>query len=332
MVTTLRALKRSVPPNVNDPFDRASAADFVMSIFNREMGVTLHNAKVGSKRDEAMQGLTREAANLYAGRVLRELIQNAFDGAANGAEPRILLRLDLSDSPYGTLFVANNGDGFAVDNVNAISNPAMSNKTAGNFIGHKGLGFRSVALLCDEVQIFSKLNRDAIKFDGFCFGFASEADERDWLERVGEAEFAWRVVGKTHRYQLPVPIQAIDPTAEKIGADGFSTIIRLPLRDAVATERAQEEMRMLSDEKAPILLFLDRLTSLTLEMIDRDGLRTSKILSRSGKPCHEHLIKVHGFGWRYTGLKLHLQGRASCRERRARGRTGGSASGARCLA
>jgi hypothetical protein len=283
MATTLLALKRSVLPNLIDPFDRASAADFVLSIFNREMGVTLHNAKVGSKRDEAMQGLTREAANLYAGRVLRELIQNAFDGAASDAEPRILLRLDLSESPYGTLFVANNGDGFAVENLNAISNPAMSNKTAGNFIGHKGLGFRSVELLCDDVQIFSKLNRHATSFDGFCFGFASEADERDWLERVGEAEFASLVVGKTHRYQLPVPIDVIDSTVEKIAADGFSTVIRLPLRDAVATERAQEEMRMLIDEKAPILLFLDRLTSLTLERIDPEGVRDTKTLSRSGK-------------------------------------------------
>ena len=115
------------------------------------------------------------------------------------------------------------------------------------------------------------------------FGFASEADERDWLEHEGEAEFAPIVVGKTHRYQLPVPIEAINSAAEKIAVDGFSTLIRLPLRDAVATERAEEEMRMLIDEKAPILLFLDRLTSLTLERIDPDGLRTSKTLSRSGR-------------------------------------------------
>jgi hypothetical protein len=73
----------------------------------------------------------------------------------------------------------------------------------GNFIGHKGLGFRSVELLCDDVQIFSKLNQHATSFDGFCFGLASEADERDWLERVGEAEFASLVVGKTHATNCP---------------------------------------------------------------------------------------------------------------------------------
>jgi transposase len=25
------------------------------------------------------------------------------------------------------------------------------------------------------------------------------------------------------------------------------------------------------------------------------------------KPFHEHLVRDHGFGWGYTGLKLHLQ-------------------------
>ena len=51
------------------------------------------------------------------------------------------------------------------------------------------------------------------------------------------------------------------------------------------------------------------------------------------KPFPEHLSKARGFGWGYTWLKLHLQmGRAPCRRRRAKGRAGGSASGARSLA
>jgi hypothetical protein len=83
--------------------------DYVRSIFEREMGVTLHNLKAGSPRDEAMRNLTKEAASLYAKRVLRELIQNAFDGAAGAEESRIMLRLDLRSGPNGTLYVANSG-------------------------------------------------------------------------------------------------------------------------------------------------------------------------------------------------------------------------------
>lgn len=263
--------------------DRAAAAAFVRSIFNREMGVTLSNAKAGSKRDEAMRELTKEAANLYARRVLRELIQNAYDGARTARAPRILLRLDLSEGPNGSLYVANNGDGFTPENVDAISNPAMSNKTPGNFIGHKGLGFRSVELLSDDVQIFSKIDPAATSFDGFCFRFASHDDERAWLAGAGEADMADAVVGRVHRLQLPIPLNATDLTIDALASQGFSTIIRLPLRDTVATGRAAGEMTLLLDEKAPITLFLDRLESLVLETVHADGRSEPKELRRTGK-------------------------------------------------
>lgn len=264
------------------PADRAAAAAYVRSIFEREMGVTLSNVKAGSKRDDAMRELTREAANLYARRVLRELIQNAFDGAGSATEPKILLRLDLSELPHGAIYVANNGQGFTSENVDAISNPALSNKTPGNFIGHKGLGFRSVELLSDRVEIFSKVDPAADTFDGFCFRFASPADERAWAEASSDPALADVVVGKVHRLQLPLPIDEVDTKAQAVAADGFSTLVRLPLRDPTAAARAIEEMRLLIDEDAPITLFLDRLRSLMLETVQADGKRDGKELRRTG--------------------------------------------------
>lgn len=277
------------PAKVTAALDRDSAAAFVQAIFDREMGVTLHNLKAGSKRDEAMRELTKEAASLYSRRVLRELIQNAFDAAASAAKPKILLRLDLTTGDHGTLYVANNGQGFTSDNVDAISNPAMSNKTPGNFIGHKGLGFRSVELLSDDVQIYSKVDPEARDFDGFCFEFAARKDEVAWLERAGEMEFAPAVVGRAHRLQLPIPLRSIGPDAELVAADGFSTLIRMSLRDDVAAERATEEMQMLIDEKAPIALFLNRLDSMMLETIHADAPPETKILSRSSKGARQPL-------------------------------------------
>jgi sensor histidine kinase regulating citrate/malate metabolism len=129
---------------VDNPRDSASA--YVKSIFNREMGVTLHNARVGSPRDDAMRELTKTTTNLYARRVLRELIQNAFDGAAATGAARILVWLDLREGDHGTLYVANSGTGFTEANIDAISNPALSNKRPGNFIGHKGLGLPTIQL------------------------------------------------------------------------------------------------------------------------------------------------------------------------------------------
>lgn len=261
--------------------------DYVRLIFEREMGVTLHNLKVGSPRDEAMRNLTKEAANLYAKRVLRELIQNAFDGASGASEPRIILRLDLRSESFGTLYVANNGNGFTRDNVDAVVSPAMSNKSPGNFIGHKGLGFRSVELLSDDVQIFSMSNGGAAgsqRFDGFCFRFAQPDDERQWLNAQGEERSAAGVVGRVHRLQLPLPIDDYDADVVQFATEGYATLIKLPLRDAMAAERATEELRLLLDERAPITLFLDRLRSLTIERIGRDGTIERKSLTRSAQP------------------------------------------------
>lgn len=281
-----------VPPEVTDDRHREQEsgathrpADYVQAIFEREMGVTLSNMKAGSPRDEAMRRLTEEAANLYAKRVLRELIQNAFDGAAGG-EARILVRLDLRHG-NGTLYVANSGRGFTSGNVDAVSSPAMSNKTPGNFIGHKGLGFRSVELLSDEVEIHSMSGSGVLGadgFDGFCFRFASESDERDWLDLRGEAEHASKVVGRVHRLQLPVPIRDASPETDWFAGEGYATLVRLPLRDASAAKAAADEMALLMDAKAPITLFLDRLSSLTIERVDPDGSGQTQTLVRRAKP------------------------------------------------
>src|SRR5216684_8771776 len=148
----------------------------------------------------------------------------------------------MRNGPDGTLYVANNGQGFAASNVDAISNPAMSNKKPGNFIGHKGLGFRSVELLSDDTQIFSVgPNGPAGRFDGFCFRFARPEDERSWLEAAGEREHATAVVGRTHRLQLPIPIEDDPDEIAPFAAENFATLVRLPLRDPIATERAVEE-------------------------------------------------------------------------------------------
>jgi hypothetical protein len=148
---------------------------YIERILDRELRLTLAGVELGSARDDAMRELTNTAASLYDGRILRELIQNAYDGS--GLEmARILVRLDLTAGEHGILYVANTGQGFTRQDVDSIVNPAQSRKRPGNAIGHKGLGFRSVELISADPQIYSMAlgGRDrAPSFDGYCFGFAS---------------------------------------------------------------------------------------------------------------------------------------------------------------
>src|SRR5262245_625618 len=125
-------------------FRRAECDDYIRSILDRELGLTLHGVRVGSLRDDSMRELTEVAASLYEERVLTELIQNAYDGSSGTDEAEILVRIDLRSGDHGMVYVANNGTGFTFEDVDAIVNPALSNKRPGRSIGHKGLGFRGV--------------------------------------------------------------------------------------------------------------------------------------------------------------------------------------------
>ena len=160
----------------------SEARAFVLSILDRELKLTLAGVELGSERDKSMRELTRTAATLYEGRILRELIQNAYDGSGQNEGAEVLLRLDVSSGGVGVVEVANTGSGFLIENVDAIVNPALSSKRPGNSIGHKGLGFRSVELVSDDPQIYSVAETGLpgrARFDGYCFRFADEQAQGD---------------------------------------------------------------------------------------------------------------------------------------------------------
>jgi hypothetical protein len=252
--------------------------EYLEHILVRELTLTLKGVELGSERDDSMRDLTETAATLYDGRILRELIQNAYDGSGGQDGAEILLRLDLTAGEFGTLDVANSGTGFTREDVDSIANPARSRKRPGNSIGHKGLGFRSVTLITDDPQIYSRRTRGG-GFDGFCFRFASREDQIERLLLLGSAEDAMMAAGKTHSLQLPIPIR--EPAANVSEySSGFATLVRLPLLDADAARKMESEWQGLFDERAPLTLFLGRLAKLTIEKVERDGQRTHRVLER----------------------------------------------------
>ncbi|WLH26045.1 ATP-binding protein [Pseudomonas sp. FP215] len=186
-----------------------SPSGYLEQILDRELKLTLHGIELGSERDDSMRQLTDTAATLYDGRILRELIQNAYDGAGEDVDAHILVKLDLASAPHAMLDVCNTGNGFSRADVDSIVNPARSRKQPGNSIGHKGLGFRSVTLISHDPQIYSsQAENKAAQFDGFCFRFADEQAQRERLLHLAEPDLAERAVGKTHSLQLPLVINS----------------------------------------------------------------------------------------------------------------------------
>jgi hypothetical protein len=272
---------------------------YIADILDRELLLTLRGVELGSKRDDSMKQLTDTAATLYDGRILRELIQNAYDGSGDHPTADILLRLDLSQGDHGVLDVANSGKGFTQDDVDSIVNPALSKKRPGNSIGHKGLGFRSVGLITDDPQIFSTdgIGRPRRTFDGYCFSFASNEVQRARLKSLSNSPHIEKAVGRTHRLQLPVPLIEQPRDVRWFAQQGYATVVRLPLKSPTAADQMTNEWQSLFDERAPLVLFLPRIASLVLERVAADHILERRVMTRRERSVRD-LQSAHGLSIR----------------------------------
>lgn len=108
---------------------------------------------------------------------------------------------------------------------NADDAMAPPGTTAADLIGAKGLGFKAVLEVTDTPQIFS---------GPFSFGFDSD--------RSREALAGLDVADEVCVFRIPHPVPR-DAVVTRLLKSGFSTVIKLPLRDKDAEGRATIELR-----------------------------------------------------------------------------------------
>jgi hypothetical protein len=219
----------------------------------------------------------------YAGRALLELIQNGHDALSAESPGRVHVLLDYStDRP--AVYVANEGAPFAEENFRGIIEFAQSSKQTGEGIGNKGLGFRSVLLLSDNPEIFS---RDPENPADQCFsGYSFRAPQQSELaELAREAGVPERLVAKASPVDLPLPVtMGDDPELLRFAGEGFVTVIKLPLRDDAAVDAVLDQIELVESADSPVLLFLDRLTELHVSVRDEEGITTESTLTRAEGP------------------------------------------------
>lgn len=179
---------------------------------------------------EAERLLGRE----YHGRFLIELLQNAADawrstGRTGLSEVRVVIE---SDPP--ALTVANYGSPFPASTVlDSLGQIGQSTKAAGESIGHKGIGFKSVLEVTDTPQLFSDFNAGIA-------GLAVRFDAKSALEQIGEVCPSWHEWARRHEHigedalravptlRHPTWEEEVPPVVAELGAEGFDTVIRLP--------------------------------------------------------------------------------------------------------
>lgn len=251
---------------------------------------------------ESLKSLNDVIGTQYGDRVLFELVQNAHDAhpAGDPARGEIAVRLLIRGTSDGELLVANRGRAFTSSNLNAIRNIGTSDKQIGEGIGNKGLGFRSVEALTDDVRIFSRAPLGSgNEFDGYCFRFArTDEIERGLLDLAATAQEAMDVAAAIPRYLVPVPMKERSDAVDQLAADGFASVVSLPLSTVEAVALAEKQVQALIDPGVPVLLFLDRIGVLEVSIAypesanGRRLTRSTKQVERAGLAADLALSEV----------------------------------------
>lgn len=260
----------------------ASAAEAIEALTRSQLEHALDANRRNLRIYESLKSLNDVIGTQYGDRVLFELLQNAHDAHGPEEEGEIAIRLIIEGPERGALLVANKGRAFTASNLEAIRNIGTSDKEIGEGIGNKGLGFRSVEALTDDVHIYSAgLSRDASRFDGYCFRFATAAEISAELIGLGAtSEVAARVAPNVPRYLVPVTVEEQSDEVRRLSQAGYATVVALPLASKGAIELARNQVTTVLESPAPVLLFLDRLTALEAAVITSEEPVECKRLTR----------------------------------------------------
>jgi hypothetical protein len=195
-------------------------------------------------------------------------LQNAHDAHDAGGQGEISIRLLVEGDERGELFIANRGHGFTSSNLDAIRNIGTSDKEIGEGIGNKGLGFRSVEAITNDVRIYSQdASGRGDQFRGYCFRFATTEEIEARLEPFGAPEAVRKeVASNIPRYLVPLPLREQPDEVLRFAQAGFATVVALPLRSADAVQLAHLLVLALANPDAPILLFLERIGAVEIEI------------------------------------------------------------------
>lgn len=196
------------------------------------------------------QNLVRGLENIYdqladdhLNRYPFELLQNAHDACADMEDRSGRISFTWTDE---ALHVADNGQGFSGDNVEALC--AVGNTTkkgALGSIGYKGIGFVSVYELTDTPQV--------ITHHGVNFGF-------DRIDARARQQPPMLLPLLCH----PSEFGSDRPIIEELMANGATTIIRLPFRPTDAP--SESHRRLLEVMRPEALIFMPKIGQLEFHL------------------------------------------------------------------
>lgn len=210
-----------------------------------------------------VKGMVAHTIKEYRGRFLHELVQNGYDAHPVDAEDgKIAIYFDETEG-HGVLYVANGGRPLTKSNFERMASLGESDKEIGVGIGNKGVGFKSVFQICDVPEVYSAQDLDDPGFSGYSFRFGTRDDLLDHLD--GDTVLTDQLADDLSLSLLTTPLLDPPDGVRRFREDGYVTVLRLPANDARAAAEIRERITRLIDPAAPIMLFLERLSLLSIQ-------------------------------------------------------------------
>lgn len=212
----------------------------------------------------------------YNGRQILELMQNADDAKSD------IIKIEL-DTENSLLTVSNNGESFSLDGIESLMYTGISTKNKTEYIGNKGLGFRSILNWVNQVSIKTKeINlRFSRKYSEDFFDEVlypvkkiQERIEKDITEK------------KILQGEKPIAALAFPKVSENQKSD-FITSIILHFKEYYL-DQLKEQLNNLTEQT---LLFLPNIREI---IIEENGILITKLIKTLDK---ENEVMINDSRW-----------------------------------
>lgn len=257
---------------------------------NIEMTSTLNETIIKELIDENIKTYTNSKSRIisdfrgekgftaaYNGRQLLELLQNADDAQTD----KVLISIDTENN---VLSIANNGDPFDSDGLRSLMLANISSKNKREFIGNKGLGFRSILNWVISVKV---------KTQDLILEFSPEIAKGEFEKIIKSSADREKIINNEKDLaegEIPFAILAIPDFKKNTILQDFVTIIELNYKES-------EEFNILEqlDTISPqVLLFLNHTRE--IEVLVNNELDRKLVLTEDPIKGNER-VSVNEFTW-----------------------------------
>ena len=190
----------------------------------------------------------RECTKAYNGRQILELLQNADDAQTD----KVRITLDLSKQE---LTIANNGVPFSVDGIRSLMLANLSSKNKKEFIGNKGLGFRSILNWVEKVEVITP---------NIILAFSPKIARRGYEKILQESKELKQMIARDtnlEKGEIPFAILAIPDCFNNKHPASWETEIKLQYKK----KEENNILEQLAAIQGETLLFLNHIREIKIE-------------------------------------------------------------------